>query len=102
MGDADMAAPLRVPVPDRREPMFDMRSLRRLAIWGSSATLALVLAVVAGYSAAGSRRGAAAANPAGGAMPTQKGDAQGALRSPDLDPETRRLADTVRALANDR
>jgi outer membrane biosynthesis protein TonB len=95
-----MAAPLRVPAPDRREPMFDMRSLRRLGVWGASATLALVLAVVAGY--AGSRRHMAEASPANGPMPAQKGDAQGAQRSPDLDIETRRLADAVRALANDR
>jgi hypothetical protein len=80
--------------------MFDMRSLRRLAIWGASATLALVLAVVAGYS--GSRRHMAEASPANGPVPAQKGDAQGAQRLPDLDIETRRLADAVRALANDR
>lgn len=97
-----MAAPPRVPAPDRREPTFDMRSLRPLAIWGASATLALVLAAVAGYMEGGSRRGTAAAGPAGGAMPAQKGDAQGLLRSPDLEVETRRLADAVRALANDR
>jgi hypothetical protein len=74
-----------------------MGSLRRLAIWGGAATLALVLAVVASYSDANSRRLMAAdAQKAG--EPT----AQLASRLPEIDAQTQRLAAVVDGLAADR
>ena len=42
-----MAAQARLSTPSWQERTFDMRSLRRLAIWGASATVALTIAVVA-------------------------------------------------------
>src|SRR5216683_1794603 len=78
-----------------RERRFDMRSLRRLAIWGLAATLALGAAVAAGYSETGLRRLMADGNDA----PAQKADAAPtAARPSEAEAEARRLADAVRAL----
>jgi hypothetical protein len=80
-----------------------MRVLRRLAIWGSAATFALILVAIASYAQPGTRRAAAAASPA--TATTSKGDAQTAqltTRLPEIDAETRRLADAVRALTSER
>ena len=83
--------------PDPRERTFDMRSLRRLAIWGGSATAALLVAVVASYSDAGTRRPASTnAQKPGAPLP------QIASRLPELDAQTQRLAGVVDALASDR
>jgi hypothetical protein len=90
----------RLNVPERRERPFDMRSLRRLATWGLSATAALLLAVVVGFSSTPSRK--VAATPAA-LTPAQKGDAEmAASRLPEIDAQTRRLAETVRMLTTDR
>jgi hypothetical protein len=76
-----------------------MRSLRRLAIWGLAASLALGAAVAAGYSETGLRRLMADGNDA----PAQKADAAPtAARPSEAEAEARRLADAVRALAADR
>ncbi len=88
-----MAARARVSTPVRHEPSFDMRSLRRLAIWGTSATVALVMVVAASFSDSGSRR-----MMAGAAANAQ----MLASRSAEAEAETRRLADAVRALIADR
>jgi cell division septation protein DedD len=90
-----------------QERTFDMRALRRLAIWGGAATMALVMAVVASYSDTGSRRAVVASAGPGNAQPgnAQKTDARGArldARSPDMEAETKRLADAVRVLTADR
>ena len=85
-----MAAPARDWIPEARERTFDMRSLRRLAVWGGSASLALLVAVIAGYSDAGSRRA------------TAQKLAETPSRVAEIDAETRRLADTVRVLAAER
>jgi hypothetical protein len=90
-----MAAQARLSVPSWQERRFDMRSLRRLAIWGTSATAALAVAVIAGYSDLGSRRSMAASGGPGNAT---KADA----RTPEMAAETRRLADAVRVLTADR
>ena len=90
-----MAARARVSTPVRHEPSFDMRSLRRLAIWGTSATVALVMVVAASFSDSGSRRMMAAAGTAANAQML-------ASRSAEAEEETRRLADAVRALIADR
>ena len=82
-----MVARARASIPEQPHRTMDMRSLWRLAIWGSSATLALLLAVVACYSDTGSRR--LAMNGA-------------ASRVAEAEAETRRLAETVRMLAADR
>jgi hypothetical protein len=99
-----MAARPGVRGPDARDPAVDMRVLRRLAIWGSAATGALIVVAIATYSHGDTRR-LAAASPASTTAPTSKGDAMGAqlaLRVPELDAETRRLAEAVRALTNER
>jgi hypothetical protein len=79
-----------------------MRALWRLGIWGMSASLALVVAVVAGYSDTGSRhpvatRGDLGAGPKGNAPPIPLVN-----RLPEIDAETRRLSDAVRSLADER
>jgi hypothetical protein len=79
-----------------------MRVLRRLAIWGSAATFALILVAIASYSQAGSRRPVATT---GSTPTTSKGDAlsaQLATRLPEIEAENRRLVDAVRALASER
>jgi hypothetical protein len=100
--DAVMAA--RPAVRNQHERTFNMRSLWRLAIWGSSAAVALAIAVGAGYSDTGSRRLIAAATASGGAGTAQKAapPAQAAMRPAENEPETRRLAEAVRVLAADR
>jgi hypothetical protein len=102
-----MAARARLSMLSWQERTFDMRALRRLAIWGGAATMALVMAVVAGYSDTGSRRAVAASAGSGNAQPgnVQKTDARGArldARSPDMEAETKRLADALRVLTADR
>jgi hypothetical protein len=88
----DMLARLRAawPAVRRQEQAFNMRALWRLALWGSTATLALTLAVLAGFSEAGSRR-LMAATPA-----------PPSARTSDSEAQTRRLAEMVHILAADR
>jgi hypothetical protein len=97
-----MAAQARASIASWQERTFDMRSLRRLAIWGGAATIALAIAVVSAYSQGGSRQAMAASASAGNA---QKGDARTALpdaRAPAMETERQRLADAVRVLVADR
>jgi hypothetical protein len=95
-----MAAPARFSTPDRQEWTFDMRDFWRLAIWGGSATAALLVAVVAAYSDAHLRRPMDAANtPSGGSSVPKP---QLASRPAELDAETRRLAEAVRILTSGR
>src|SRR5437870_1903408 len=85
--------------PERRERPFDMRSLRRLATWGISATAALLLAVIVGYTSTPAHKVAAAPAPPTAA---QKGDAEIlALRLPEIDAQTRRLTEAVRTFSSD-
>jgi len=84
-----MAAPAREWIQETPERTFDMRSLRRLAVWGGSASLALLVAVIASYSDASSRRATA-----------QK--LAETTRVAELDAGQRRLAETVRTLATER
>jgi hypothetical protein len=82
-----------------------MRSLRRLAIWGGTATMALVMAVVAGYSDNASRQPTAAAGATGAPGNVQKSDGRTArldARPTEIEAETQRLADAVRVLTADR
>jgi hypothetical protein len=92
-----MVGQARVSIAYQHERAFDMGSLRRLAIWGGGATLALLLAVLASYSDANSRRLMAADEPKAGAPP-----AQVASRLPEIDAQTQRLAAVVDGLAADR
>src|ERR1043166_2838971 len=85
-----MAAPASEWIPETPERPFDMRSLRRLAVWGGSASLALLVAVIAGYSDASSGRA------------TAQKLAETPTRVAELDAEQRRLAETVRTLATER
>jgi hypothetical protein len=103
-----MAAQARRSVASWQEQAFDMRSLRRLAIWGGTATMALAMAVVAGYSGNASRQSVAAADAPGAVSApsnVQKSDARTVrldTRPPETDAETQRLADAVRVLSADR
>jgi hypothetical protein len=92
-----MVGQARVSIAYQHERTFDMGSLRRLAVWGGGATLALLLAVVASYSDANSRRLMAADGPKAGAPPAQL-----ASRLPEIDAQTQRLAGVVDGLAADR
>ena len=49
-------ADARASIAAQQQPAFDTRSLWRVAGWGAAASLALLLAVLAGYSETGSRR----------------------------------------------
>jgi hypothetical protein len=89
-----MAAHARLSARSRQEPMFDMRSLRRLAYWGGAASVALLLAVLAGFWDQSGRRPEANAATDGSA---KKADAQ-----VPPDPEVRRLSEVVHVLAGDR
>jgi hypothetical protein len=100
-----MAARLRAPTPGMREHSFGMRSLSRLAIWGTSASIALALAVAASYSESGSRRIMLAMTPLAPPSPAQKGDAlatQVVRPSRDSQPDLPPIAETMRALAAER
>jgi hypothetical protein len=90
-----MAEAPRRTVHDPRQLTFDMRALWRLAIWGSAAALALVVAVAAGFSDNSARRlmAAQAAGPS---------TAELAARQFGNEVETRRLAGVVRELTADR
>jgi hypothetical protein len=80
---------------------IDMRGLRRLAIWGLSATAALAIAVAAAFSDAGSRRLLASAPPSNAASVVQK-TAPPVAPAPDRDAESRRLAEMLGVLVADR
>jgi hypothetical protein len=80
---------------------IDMRGLRRLAIWGLSATAALAIAVAAAFSDAGSRRLLASAPPSNAASVVQKA-APPVAPAPDRDAESRRLAEMLGVLVADR
>ena len=97
-----MAALARPSMRAWQERTFDIRALRRLAIWGGAATMALVMAVVVGYSDTASRRTMAAAGAPGNAQKTDTRGSRLDARSPDLEAETQRLAGAVRALTADR
>jgi hypothetical protein len=92
-----MVGQARVSVAYQHERRFDMASLRRLTIWGGAATVALLLAVVAGYSDVNSRR-LMAADAQNAVAPT----AQLASRLPEIEAQTQRLAGVVDGLAADR
>ncbi len=92
-----MVGQARVSIAYQHERTFDMGSLRRLAIWGGSAAVALLVAVLAGYSDASSRRLMAA-----DAQTTGTPAAQLASRLPEIDAQTQRLAGVVDGLATDR
>jgi hypothetical protein len=92
-----MVGQARVSVAYQHERTFDMASLRRLAVWGGAATLALLLAVLASYSDANSRRLMAADAQKAGAP-----DAQLPPRPPEIDAQTQRLAAAVDGLTADR
>jgi hypothetical protein len=83
-----------------------MRSLLRLAIWGTSAAAGLAVVVLTAHSNAGSQRLMTAMAPAAGQPSTQQAGQSGAqqvvVRSAEAENEARRLADAVRTLSADR
>ena len=81
-----MVGQARVSVAYQHERTFDIGSLRRLAVWGGTAALALLLAVIASYSDANSRRLMAADAQKAGAPPAQL-----ASRLPEIEAQTQRL-----------
>jgi hypothetical protein len=91
-----MAATAKASIPAQKRPAFDMRSLWRAAGWGSCASLALLLAVLAGSSVTGPRRLTAAFN--GPTAPTEKTP----VASREADSDRAVPAEALRALAADR
>jgi hypothetical protein len=83
---------------------FDMRALVRLGAWGLSAVAAVVLVIVAGRSEIGTRRAVAAFQSSEPPAAVVAASAVGELRTraSDSEHETRRLADSIRALNDDR
>src|SRR5262245_7327789 len=73
---------------------FDLRALIRLAGWGTSAALALLLAALSGHSESGAARMQVPVPSAGASDP--------ALHGRDREDESRRLADSVRRLNTER
>ena len=92
-----MVGQARVSVAYQHERTFDMGSLRRLALWGGAAALALLVAVVTSYSDDNSRRLMAADTQKASVPPSQL-----ASRLPEIDAQTQRLAGVVDSLAADR
>ncbi len=92
-----MVGQARVSIAYQHERTFDMGSLRRLAVWGGSAAVALLVAVLAGYSDASSRQLMAA-----DAQTTGTPAAQIASRLPEIDAQTQRLAGVVDGLGAER
>ena len=92
-----MVGQARVSVAYQHERTFDMASLRRLAVWGGAATLALLAAVIASYSDGNSRRLLAADGQKAGAAPAPLSS-----RLPEIEAQTQRLAGVVDSLAADR
>src|SRR5438034_10525554 len=91
-------------VADRNARPFDIRALRRLAIWGAAAAAALSVAVLAGYANPAAQRLLGTMSAAIGRTHhrVEASPAQTATRVVEADNETRRLAEAVRALAADR
>ena len=83
---------------------FDMRALRRLAIWGVSAAAALSVAVLAGYANPAAQRLLGTIAAAIGQIQRQAevNPAPAATRPAEAENEIRRLAEAVRMLAADR
>lgn len=94
-----MVGQARVSVAYQHERIFDMGSLRRLAVWGGAAAFALLLAVVASYSDANDRRllAADAEKEKTGAPPAQL-----TSRLPEIDAQTQRLAAVMDGLTAER
>jgi hypothetical protein len=83
-------------IPAQKHPAFDMQSLWRTAAWGLSASLALLLAVMAGYSETGSRRLMATLSGPGAPMQLT------ASAAPEAQTDRAASTEALRALAADR
>jgi hypothetical protein len=90
--------------PERAAP-FTMHGLWRLVVWGSTATTALLIAVLSSRGVVGSQRAAVAASTLGGAtvavVQPAPAPQQPAARPFDAQAETKKLADAVRDLSAD-
>ena len=91
-----MAATARASIPAQKQPAFDMRSLWRVASWGTAASLALALAALAGYSETGSRLLATALNGPG------TGTQEAPVASREADNDRAASSQALSALAVDR
>src|ERR1700730_4012667 len=91
-----MAATARASIPAQKQPAFDMRSLWRVASWGTAASLALALAALAGYSETGSRLLATALNGPG------TGTQEAPVASREADNDRAASSQALSALAADR
>ncbi|WP_146604529.1 hypothetical protein [Rhodoplanes roseus] len=92
----------RHPILDGDERV-DMGPLLRLVAWGLTAAGALAIAVLAAQSHMGERRVAAATAPlAAQTEAARAGTAQALVRTGDVERETKRLGDTIKALEADR
>jgi len=87
----------------RRNTPFDQRALIRLTTWGTTAAVALTLAVLSSVSTTGQQRAkVAVAAWSGDAEPRQITAAQLIPRPGDAESERRRLNEAIRLLAADR
>jgi len=84
---------------------FTMHGLWRLAVWGSTAATAILIAVLSSRGVVGSQRAAAAVSTLGGGavavVQPAPSPPQTAARAFDAQAETKKLAETVRDLAAD-
>jgi hypothetical protein len=103
-----MADEVRLAKADLKRPAgqvpVTMHGLWRLVVWGSTATTALLIAVLSSRGVVGSQRAAVAASTLGGAVAVVQpapAPPQTAARAFDAQAETKKLAETVRDLAAD-
>jgi hypothetical protein len=73
------------------QPAFTMQSLCRIALWGTTAATALLVAILTSWSDAGSQR-----------IATTPGATRGAPRQFDAESAARQLTQAVRGLTEDR
>src|ERR1700738_2649565 len=91
-----MAATARASIPAQKQPAFDMRSLWRVASWGTAASWPLARAALAGYSETGSRLLATALNGPG------TGTQEAPIASREADNDRAASSQALSALAVDR
>lgn len=91
------------PIRATAKPRVTSRQLWHQALWGSVAAVALLVAVVAGFTDVGAQRAAMLLSSLNLAPSSSPRPGQAAARqAPDADAAARQLAQTVRGLAEDR
>jgi len=93
------------PIGWKRGKPIETRTLHRLAMWGTAAAAALMVAVLTAHFGAGSQRAAAAAASTSNEVtpwPAATLIAQLTARADDAENETKRVSEAVYAMAQDR